>query len=425
MAEIPLWIKIGSGIIAIASTLIGLTVYFTKLKIQGTREFRDLQSDLETKHSIINDLESSVQALTQSLDLLRKGKEDSLNHFNELDNILSLARNSTGATADSILILNPFKKDELVFLTVHGEAANKIKQMKIPVKDSLAGTVFQTRKVSIFPPKDTSEVKHFERTDQKSGFHSDYILSIPLITDNIVVGVLQLLNKRQGTPFKNEDIANLEHLIPMMATRVRILISDPDALRLLGVVEKPDDTTATILFSDISNYSSLFSHLSSTTVMELINEYFDRLCSIGIAHGGTVDKLMGDGIMFRFNIPLRLEDYSVAAVESAVRMQNEFNMLKEEWLRLGQPVKNLKHRIGIATGPVVGGMIGHPQYLSYTVMGGAVNKAAHLCDLSRNVLSGLLVCKETYLSTKTKLTGSIDFKQSSDKVLDDAYEVIH
>lgn len=412
MQDIPTWIMIASGAIAISSALIGLTVYLTKLKLQGSRQLRTLQSELDEKRSTTSALEASVWGLTKSLDLLRKGKEASLNLLNEMDELLKEARDITGAMADSILIRNPYSDEELVFLTIHGEAANKIRKMRIPIKGSIAGTVYRSGRLSFYPAKHDSEVQHYDSTDKKSGFRSDYILSAPLKVGEKTIGVLQLLNKRQRTPFNDEDYSRIEHLCHNMATRAQALITDPDSLKLLGVVEKPDDTTATILFADITHFSTLFENLKSSLVTDFVNEYFDRLCSIALRNGGTIDKLLGDGFMVRYNVPRPLSNYASAAVRSSLSMQMEFKTLQEEWLRLGQPVQELGHRIGISTGPVMGGMMGHPQYLSYTVIGPAVNKATHLCEISRECDSGILACKDTFALVQHELRDFAIFIES-------------
>ena len=394
--DIPTWLKVIGGIISILSVLVALTVYFTRLKLEGNRKLRKCQSAMDENRSTIAALEASVQALSQSLSTLRKGKEDAYTLLNELDELLRKARATTGATADSILIEDPYLEGSLSFLVVHGEAANKIKKMKVPINDSLAGTVYKHGRHSFYPSRGESISKHHTRTDKKADYQSSYVMCVPLQVGSTTVGVLQLLNKSDGTPFDQSDLSKIEHLCSNVAIRVRTLSSDLDTLKVFGIAESPDESTVSVLFGDITNFSSLYHNLQISEVTSLVNEYFERLCSIGLRKGCTIDKFLGDGFMLRFNAPRALSGYALAAIKSAFAMQTEFDRLREEWVRLGLSVENLSHRVGIATGTVLGGLMGHSQYLSYTVMGETVNQAAHLCEIARESRSGIVVCKTTF-----------------------------
>lgn len=409
MPDIPVWVQVAGGLIAIISALVGLTVYFTRLRIEGSKQLNTCQLELSEKKSTIAALETSVQALTQSISLLRKGRADAFNILTELNRLISDVRNAIGATADSILIKNPYSDDTLVFLAVHGEAADKIKRMKVPMNNSLAGTVFYSGRLSIVSDQGQTGTSHYARTDQKSGYKSCGILSIPLSVRGETVGVAQFLNKRDGASFSSEDAGKAAELCTDLAHKVKTLASDPDALRLIGVAEVPDDTKGSILFSDITRSSSLFDRMPTGDVIDLVNEYFDRLGSIAIRNGATIDKFLGDGAMYRFNIPRSISDYAVAAIRTALRMQSEFNLLREEWLRLGYPASGIAQRIGVATGPVMGGLMGHSQYLSYTVIGQPVNFADTLCEIARGSESGVVVCSTTFDMARDKVRDFASF----------------
>lgn len=416
LENIPDWLTVTGGIITVVTALIGLTVYFTRLRLEGNRQLRSCDLELKEKRSTIAALEASVHGLTQQVSLLRKGREDAFDFLNEINNLLREVSDITGATSDSILVPNPYSETTLVFLVAHGEAADKIKKMKVPISDSVAGTVFRSGRVSIFPQHEPVHTEHYEKTDKKSGYYSDSILTMPLQAGGDTVGVVQILNKRDGTPFSRSDCANVEHQCTLLANHVRKLASDPNSLKALGVAELPDDVTASVLFADITQSSSLFKDLSAEEALDLLNEYFDRLGSVALRHRATIDKFVGDGIMLRFNVPRQINDFAAAAVQCAVAMQNEFSLMRKEWLQVGYPVDAVRHRIGIATGPVVGGLMGHPQYLSYTVMGESVNRSAHLCEEARQSRTGILVCKTTFEMAREVVGESIGFakRDSSD-----------
>jgi adenylate cyclase len=185
----------------------------------------------------------------------------------------------------------------------------------------------------------------------------------------------------------------------------------------------PDEASASVLFADLSNSSELFRDLATEQVIELFNEYYDRLGSIALRFGGTIDKALGDGFMARFNVPRRLTDFPMAAVRSALEMQVEFNQIKTEWLRVGRPVKNIANRIGVASGPVIGSMAGHPQHLAYTVIGPAVNVASYLCDAARQTESGIVICPETREAVGDMLRGVAAFVGLESSAEEARYEV--
>ncbi|MGH7830656.1 MAG: adenylate/guanylate cyclase domain-containing protein [Candidatus Binatia bacterium] len=407
MFNIPTWVGVLGGLIGIISALVSVTVYITKLRIEGNRKMKAYEEELKEKRSTIAALESSVQGLTQSLLLLRKGREDAYKLLTELNSLLGEIRNANGATADSILIRDPFAEETLIFLTVHGEAAEKIKRMKVSVKESQAGKVFQRGVSSIFP--EPSSGGHARHTDKKAGYQTQSMMTVPLSIAGETVGVVQFLNKRDGAPFTGGDLAHAQQLSADLAVRVRTLAADQDALKWLGIAEVADNVAASILFTDITQSHSLFENLQTTEVMDLFNEYFDRLGSIALRYGGTIDKFLGDGFMARFNVPRRIADFQAAAIKAAVAMQTEFNQIQTEWQRLGRPVKEISNRIGVASGPVIGSMIGHPQYLSYTVMGQPVNSAAYLCDEARRTQSGVLICRTTFEAVEKDLSGVARF----------------
>lgn len=105
----------------------------------------------------------------------------------------------------------------------------------------------------------------------------------------------------------------------------------------------------------------------------MLNEHMTALTRVIKAHGGVVDKFIGDCVMAVFGAPLRGGDDAVAAAQCAVRMiaeRERANRTSRHVLRVG---------IGLATGPVVAGCMGSADRLNYTVLGERVNLASRLC----------------------------------------------
>jgi adenylate cyclase len=110
-------------------------------------------------------------------------------------------------------------------------------------------------------------------------------------------------------------------------------------------------------------------------VVELLNAYFSLLTPIIFEQDGTLDKLMGDGIMAFFGAPLSHEDDPLRAVRTAIKMVKaleEFNRHHaKQW-------PTLEVSVGVNSGEVVAGYIGSEEHLNYTVIGDAVNVAQRL-----------------------------------------------
>jgi adenylate cyclase len=145
---------------------------------------------------------------------------------------------------------------------------------------------------------------------------------------------------------------------------------------------EPRRLIATVLFTDLIGFTHISEGQPPRTLMEWLNEYLDAMVEQVMAHGGVVNKYVGDAIMAIFGVPVprateeeRRAD-ALNAVRCAVAMDAALLALNQRWsdrrqLRLGM-------RIGIFTGEVIAGSVGSSQRLEYTVLGDTVNTAARL-----------------------------------------------
>ncbi len=133
----------------------------------------------------------------------------------------------------------------------------------------------------------------------------------------------------------------------------------------------------TMLFCDIRGFTALTERMPPHEVIELLNEHMTALTEVAYAHGGTVDKFVGDLIMVLFGAPESRPDDALRAARCALAMQRcrrEMNQSARHPLEIG---------IGLATGMVVAGCMGSDRRLSYTVLGNQVNLAARLCGIAQ------------------------------------------
>lgn len=130
----------------------------------------------------------------------------------------------------------------------------------------------------------------------------------------------------------------------------------------------------TILFSDIASYSTLSERVEPGPLVDELNKYFGRMTDIVQAHGGFVDKYIGDGVLAIFGAPLVRENSSSDAVRASLAM---IMSLQDEPLFIGGDGR-IAIRIGLHRGDAIVGNIGSSQRFNYTVMGDAVNVASRL-----------------------------------------------
>ena len=142
-------------------------------------------------------------------------------------------------------------------------------------------------------------------------------------------------------------------------------------------------TEITVMFMDVRGFTTLSETLSSQpqTLTRIINIILDEATEIIMAHGGTLDKYIGDAIMAFWNAPVAQTDHARRAVTAAIALDNHLDKINTALKpHLPDSLKDyeIKIGVGIATGEVVVGNFGSKARLSYSVVGDTVNLAARL-----------------------------------------------
>jgi class 3 adenylate cyclase/tetratricopeptide (TPR) repeat protein len=131
--------------------------------------------------------------------------------------------------------------------------------------------------------------------------------------------------------------------------------------------------TVSIVFSDLKGSTAMGEKLDSEAVREVMSRYFDEMRAALQAHGGTIEKYIGDAIMAVFGLPTLHEDDALRAVRAAAEMRDRLAALNAELMdRWGVTVGN---RTGVNTGEVVAG---DPTTGQRLVTGDTVNTTARL-----------------------------------------------
>jgi adenylate cyclase len=129
----------------------------------------------------------------------------------------------------------------------------------------------------------------------------------------------------------------------------------------------------TILASDLRGFTALSERLKPEEVVQIINIYFRQMSKVIICYGGTINKLMGDGMLILFNSALSQENDAQQGIACAIAMQLEMQNVNQILNELGFP--NLEMGIGLNTGEAVVGNIGSEEHTEYTAIGCEVNLA--------------------------------------------------
>ena len=136
-----------------------------------------------------------------------------------------------------------------------------------------------------------------------------------------------------------------------------------------------------VLFADLRGFTGMAEQLEPHSIVPLLNEYFSLLTEITFRHEGTVLNMAGDCLMLAFGVPLEQPDSAQRAVQAAREMLTRFRELARSWKERFGIEAGLG--IGINEGDVVAGNVGSSAYMSYTIIGDAVNVAARLCQRAR------------------------------------------
>ncbi len=161
-----------------------------------------------------------------------------------------------------------------------------------------------------------------------------------------------------------------------------------------------DRRQVTVLFADLSGFTSLSERLDPEVVRAFQNALFETMAQAIERYDGFVEKFVGDAVMAVFGAPVAHEDDPRRALDAALQMLERGAELGERWAaRLGQRV--VLH-IGVHSGPVVAGSLGAAAGAAYAVTGDTVNTTARL--LAAAAPGTILVSEATHALTRHRFS---------------------
>ncbi|HEX8710008.1 MAG TPA: adenylate/guanylate cyclase domain-containing protein [Pyrinomonadaceae bacterium] len=207
-----------------------------------------------------------------------------------------------------------------------------------------------------------------DRLDPFAAFKPD---DLELITAVAAQTAIAVENARAHERLAREEVARANYGRFLPEYVVKQMLENPDSFKLGGA-----NQTITVLFADIRGFTRLSEHAQPEKVVQLLNKYFSAMTDIIFAHGGTLDKYIGDGLMALFGAPTATPQDATNAVNAAVAMQRRIIGINEELRAEGFP--EIGVGIGLHTGEATVGYIGSERRSEYTAIGDTVNLASRL-----------------------------------------------
>jgi adenylate cyclase len=216
------------------------------------------------------------------------------------------------------------------------------------------------------------------------------------------------------------ELREMQELIKQTFSRfvgapiVEELLKDPSRIKLGGQLQ-----IVTVMFADLEGFTSLSEHTDPETLLQLLNSYHTFMVKIVLKYGGTIDKILGDGLMALYNTPIQQDDHVARAVKTALHIQDELY-----WFVQKIPeAHRMKVNFGIHTGTAIVGNVGSENVMDFTAVGDTVNVAARLQGVADS--GQILVSTPVYEATQDFVFGRSrgELQVKGRRVPVEAYEI--
>ena len=173
---------------------------------------------------------------------------------------------------------------------------------------------------------------------------------------------------------------------PEVARRV---LDDPDALA-------GEEVEVTVMFVDIRGFTSATDGIAPRDAVARLNDFFEVVVPVLQAHGGHANKFVGDGLLGVFGVPEHHVDHADRALAAARDVHRRVSEAFGAGMQIG---------IGVNTGRVLAGTVGGGGKLEFTLIGDAVNVAARVEELTKEIGDGILCTEDTRLALQRGCDG--------------------
>ncbi|MGA2402507.1 MAG: adenylate/guanylate cyclase domain-containing protein [Syntrophobacteraceae bacterium] len=229
---------------------------------------------------------------------------------------------------------------------------------------------------------------------------------IPVVPPALAAGLTASLLLAYNSFLEKRDRALLMHLFSShLSQEVATDLWNKREQFMDGRRPRPQALTATVLFTDLRDFTTATEKMDAGVFMDWLNEYMDAMAIKIMEHGGVVNRYIGDGILAVFGVPIPRETEedktrdALKAVRCALSMGKELDRLNSAWEKKGLP--GTKMRVGIYTGPLMVGHVGNVSHMEYSVFGDTVNIASRLESFDKkydqDAVCRTLIGEETWM----------------------------
>ncbi len=156
----------------------------------------------------------------------------------------------------------------------------------------------------------------------------------------------------------------------------------------------------TVLFVDLRGFSAFAERRDAGVVMTLLREFHAAMGELVFAHGGTLERFTGDGMMVFFNDPDPVPDHALRAVALALALRERAAALAAGWRAADGPEGV---GFGLSKGVATIGPIGFSARVDYAAVGSVTNRAARLC--AHAPAGQVLVCGDVWADVASAVEG--------------------
>ncbi len=394
-----------------------------------------LSIELEKLHEMVK---KRVQELDSIKEIGRALASSTFDITKVLDYTMDMIRTIINADAGSLFLIKDNELESAVSFIKDTIGSEKI---RLKMGQGIAGYVASRGEAIIVNNTDQSPL-FYPEIDKATGFKTHSILCVPMISQGKVIGVIEILNKRDG-----EFVSDDEDLIQSIASSVSIAIENARLYKetvdmaqhergmrnvfqkfvpkqvLENMIHNHDSDkivinelkSLTLLNIDIRNSSEFVKNIGPQKTVALLNNFFSEMGGIVFKHNGIVDKYLGDGFLALFGAPVSSTMDAENAIDAALSMKDAVaginKYCKEEF---GETVTM---GISIHSGEVVAGNIGFDMKMDYTVIGDPVNTVFKLQELTKPYKNGILISENACRAVLCKLElKELDKKLGNEKI---------
>lgn len=257
------------------------------------------------------------------------------------------------------------------------------------------------------------------------------MIQAPLKVGGKPIGALGVSNKVTARFFSDHD----RRLLTALAGYAAVVVENAYLLKQLeqveghdgGQVRPPDEEasagvrqTATVLIAGLHSLDNLDARVAPEGLVKVLNYHLAVATQVILTEQGAMDKLLGDGVVAYFNVPLAQPDHALRAVRAAWRM---CRAIEQAHTHIPVPFR-LWFGVGVGTGDVLAGSIGVSHLASFTAVGDAVNVGR--CLQERAAEGQVLISRQTYELVRSRIearpVGAVEIRDRSQP--EPAFEVV-